>query len=46
MLRVASTSGLFLELIFEKVTPVYEKYSASIGEEFVNELLEAIEALK
>lgn len=32
--------------LFEKVTPVYEKYSPIIGEEFVNELLEAIEALK
>ncbi len=28
--------------IFEKVQPVYEKYAASIGEDLVNELLDAV----
>ncbi|OIJ14045.1 ABC transporter substrate-binding protein [Anaerobacillus arseniciselenatis] len=31
------------EKFFEAVTPVYEKYSSRIGEEFVNQLLEAIQ---
>ncbi|AYA76500.1 TRAP transporter substrate-binding protein [Bacillus sp. Y1] len=34
------------EAFLEKVKPVYEKYSASIGEEFVDELLAEINNLK
>ncbi len=34
------------EAFLEKVKPVYEKYSASIGEEFVDELLAEINKLK
>lgn len=34
------------EVFLEKVKPVYEKYSASIGEEFVDELLAEINNLK
>jgi len=45
-MTITELSSEEAEKLFEKVKPVYEKYSASIGEEFVNQLLEAIEALK